>query len=116
VRKVISGQAIRLEQHSIINISILEGHVSMQFVVDNCFAPKWHGKTHYPCHARSLICGTLLISQVTTVTVIARRKLLCPLSITHLFQAFWRAVTTIGMTGLDQLVGILLIESPALCL
>jgi hypothetical protein len=50
------------------------------------------------------------------MTVIARRKLLCPLRITHLFQALWSAVTTIGMTGLDELVGIVLIEGLPLCL
>src|SRR5438874_9991525 len=84
--------------------------------MDDCFTLKRHGKTHHPCHASSLVCGTLLISQVTTVTVIARRKLLDPLSITHLFQALWSAVTTIGMAGCDQLVCIIPIEGLPLCL
>src|SRR5947209_531869 len=116
VREVIGGQSIGLEEYSIINISILEGHVSVQFVVDNRFALKRHGKTHYPCHTSRLICGTLLITQVTAATVIARRKLLSPLSVTHLFQALWRAVTPIGMTRLDQLMRIILIEGLSLCL
>src|SRR5947209_13771690 len=88
----------------------------MQFVVDNRFALKRHGKTHYPCHTGCLICGTLLITQVTAVTVIARRKLLGPLSITHLFQPRWCAVTPIGMARLNQLVCIIPIEGLPLCL
>src|SRR6266581_6764834 len=114
--KVIGGQAIRLEENCVVKVGILEGNISMKLVMDNRLAFKWGSQAHHPFESGGIICSTLLISQVAATPVVAWRQLLCHQSFAHFVESLWCAVTTVGMARCKQLVSILLVQSPALCL
>src|SRR5919201_649354 len=77
VCQVIRSQTIRFENYHVVQVTILEDHVSMQFVVNDRLALKGHGKTHRPGQSCCLVCCPLLFAEVTTVAVITRGEFFC---------------------------------------
>src|SRR5947199_2256910 len=114
--QVIEGKTIRLEDDSVIDVAILKSDISVNLVMHNSLALQRHSNAHHVLEASRLVRRTLLFSQVTAMPVVSRRQLLCSLSFAQLLQSLRCTITTVGMTGLDQLVSILLIDCLALCL
>src|SRR5437588_303540 len=114
--QVIEGKTIRLEDDSVIDVAILKSDISVNLVMHNSLALQRHSNAHHILEASRLVRRTLLFSQVTAMPVVTRRQLLCGLGNAHLLQSLRCTITTIGMTELDQLVSILLIDRLALCL
>src|ERR1700692_1744583 len=82
----------------------------------NRFTVKRHGKAYRPGDSGGIIGGAFLRAQVAAAAGVARRQLLRHLLFTHLVESFGRAITAIGVSRIDQLVSILQVERPALCL
>src|ERR1700730_19137192 len=80
------------------------------------FTVKRHGEAHCPGNTGGIVGGAFLRAQVAAATIVARRQLMRHLLFTHLIESLWRAITAIGVSRRDQLMSILLVERPALCL
>src|SRR2546428_13016723 len=114
--QMVRGITIRLENDGIIDGSVIERDVAVEFIMNNRHAFDGHGKAHHPWLPGGLVRGSLFVSEVAAVSVVARRQLLRCLLRSHLLQSLWGAVAAIGVSRSDGLLSIILGDGFTLCL
>src|SRR3989442_13442934 len=85
--QMVRGITIRLENDGIIDVSVIERDVAVEFIMNNRHAFDGHGKAHHPWLPGGLLRGSLFVSEVAAMAVVARRPLLRWLLRSRLLQS-----------------------------
>src|SRR6266852_7222604 len=112
--KMVEGITVRLENNSVVDVGIVEADVTVEFVVDDGYSIKGHGKAHDPFLTGSFVRCSLFGSEIAAAAVVAWRQLTRYLFGSHFLKSFWGAVAAIGVARGDELICVVLVDCFAL--
>ena len=110
VGQVVSRIAVRLQQYHVVQSGVLEYTISPDDIVEPGFPGEGRFEAHHRRDAFFLLLSPLLLAQLTTVAVIARRLLAPGLVSTHLLQALRAAVAVVSIALGHKSPGSLLVQ------